>query len=167
MNRLRLAPYFLLVSVFLVNGCSQSPQPQPPPPPQPPPEFTPTTFFDWCNKEHFGTKSPTNAFAFNTFKTPVFVKGSIWTPSKTEHEAQDLLKNTIAAIREKAEEKGCEILTTNDSPASSNVATLKYRSGPNKGTLEAQYELRDTPEGGKIVKAYWINFNLIEELDSK
>jgi hypothetical protein len=157
MTHLRLAPCFLLVSVILVNGCST----------QPSSTFTPTTFFVWCNKEHFGTKSPTNTFVVNKTYASVFVNGTIWIPSKTEQEAQEYLKKTFAAIREKAVEKGCEILGTNESPASPNADTLKYRSGPNKGTLEAKYELRDTPEAGKVVKAYWIDFHLTEELDSK
>jgi hypothetical protein len=157
MNHLRLAPCFLLVSVILASGCST----------QPSPTFTPTTFFNWCVKEHFGTKSPTNTFVFNTSGATGFVNGMIWIPSKTEQEAQVYLKKTFAAIREKAGEQGCEIFGTNESPASLNADTLKYRSGPNKGTLEAKYELRDTPEAGRIVKAYWITFHLTEELDSK
>ena len=154
-----------LLFALLASGCST--KSSPPPPESSPPESSPTAFFDWCRSEGFGVKSPTNAAFHNSGNASSgqlgLIKYSAWIPSKTEQEAQEFLVSTFKALRKQAEEAGCEP-ERDVEPLPGKGLALKYRRGGVQGTLDGQYELRDTPDGGKITKAYWVNLNLVEEV---
>jgi hypothetical protein len=153
----------LAVLGILVIGCSKTPASAPPSAPP----YTPSAFSAWCHSQHFGIKSPLNASFYRNENNSGFVQAGVWIPSKTEQEAKEFLDSTFADLGKKAVENGCELLSTDDKPPSDGAATLKYRTGRITGTLKGHYELRDTPDRGQILKQYWIDFHLIEELDSK
>ena len=128
------------------------------------PNTAPSTFFDWCQKEKFGTKFTSNVMI--TARNPNipsgelgFVKYRAWTPCKTAPEARKFLDTTFAELRGKAEEKGCKWLGTE--PHGTGLS-LKYRIGHNDGALVGRCVLDDSQEMGKTVKAYFVELKLTE-----
>ena len=92
-----------------------------------------------------------------------FAEHRAWTPCKTEAEVRKLLDATAAELRRVAEEKGVTLQGSDDLPGPPGSGfVLKYRSGPNHGTLEGTYELGDTQTDGKTVKAYFVRLKLTE-----
>jgi hypothetical protein len=163
MNRGRVSSAILLavvVSGLLGGGCSS------PPPSQP--NTSPSAFFQWCVDEKFGVKSPEGASITRAGqKAPSgeigFAEYRAWTPCKTDEEARKFLGATAAELQHVAKERGMTVQGGDPSPdPPGSQFVLRYRSGPNHGTLEGKYELGDTKTDGKAVKAYFVRLRLTE-----
>ncbi len=147
----------LLLCGILTSGCSKRPPPDKP-------STAPTAFFDWCQSEKFGVKSPQTTM-INNKATNVssgelgFVKYRAWTPCKTDQEARKFLDTTFAELRHKAEEKGCECQAAE--PHGTGLS-LKYRSGRVNGALVGRCVLGDNLPGAETAKAYFVELKLTE-----
>jgi hypothetical protein len=159
---------FLIIAVVIAGsplggaGCSR--------PTPPPPNTQPTAFFDWCYANHFGVKSPQRTGLRNATKNVAsgqigLTEQMAWTPCKTEPEARKFLEDTIAELRRVATEHGLTVEAGDDAPNPQGYRVLlRYRSGPNVGTLEGKFSLNDTEEDGKTVKAYFVYHKLTETI---
>jgi hypothetical protein len=84
-----------------------------------------------------------------------------WNACMTDEEcARKLYQAIIKKLRRVAEEKG--IVLQGKDGLDDKAFTWSYRKGPNDGTLEGKYELNDTQEMGKDVKAYFFTLKLRE-----
>jgi hypothetical protein len=155
-NRWGSVPALLLCGI-LASGCSR---------PLPPdkPNAAPSAFFDCCQNEKFGVRSPQEIMVHsrptNVSSGEVgFLKYRAWTSCKTDQEARKFLDATFAALRHKAEEKGCQCQGTE--PQATGLS-LKYRCGHNDGALVGRCVLSDTQDAGKTGGAYFAELKLTE-----
>jgi hypothetical protein len=166
----RISVCLMILIVSVAPGCKKPL----------PPDTRPTAFFDWCAAaDKFGVKSPEGVGTNNSTKNilsgeigvvqyrgilaePV-VQGKVvigWRNCKTDEEAGQHFHAIAKELRRVAEEKGIT-LEGKDDPKASEIV-LKYRSGQNDGTLEGKYELGDTKDAGKDVKAWMVELKLRE-----
>jgi len=152
-----------VTAVLLVGaGCGKAP-PAPAAPPDAPP---PTAFFAWCQQHQFGVDSPqTNQVAAGAKNLPGAPVGDVeveaWTRCATAAEAEAYVAGVERDLRRAAQERG--VRTDAAAPAGPGGGfTIQYRAGRLRGTLTRAMELRDSKEGGKTVKRYFVRLNLTE-----
>lgn len=150
----------VLVCGVLPNGCSQgSPSAASKHTITPAPsKYIPSTFSEWCRKESFGLDSPEKPIVSNPVSSYGFVELTISMPVKTDQEAAAYLAKTVATLRQKAEEEGCEYLGRDEYPSEQ----MTYRTRQNVFTLHVTYKRGDTKDIEKVTKAYWMTLRVDE-----
>lgn len=159
----------LLASGISSTGCGTKPPPNEV-------KIPPSEFFEWCAKEKFGVKSP-EATSFRRSGDRIgqgeigYTEYRAWIPSKTEEEARKELASAVAELRRVAAEMKVDVRDADDSADPTRGALpdpqpreklLRYRIGKNQGELSANYELGETKQGDKTVKAYYLKLKLTE-----
>jgi len=161
----------LSLGFLLAAGCNKPP----------PPNTAPTAFFDSCVAEKFSVKSPQQGFVAHSLRNiasgelgsaeysgilanPVLDDKGLqigWKACMTNEEcARKLYQAIIKEPRRAAEDKG--ITLQGKEGHDDKAFTWTYRKGSNDGTLEGKYELSDTMEMSKDVKAYFLKLKLRE-----
>ena len=164
MNASHVRLQFLVVAavVLVEAGCGKAP-PSAPPPDVPPP----TAFFEWCQQNQFGVKSPeSEEIRPRTSNVPGAPIGDFeleaWTKCKTATEAEAYLDGVERDLRRAAQERG--IQPDAAAPAGPNGGfKFEYRAGRIRGTLTGAMELRKSKEGAReTVTRYFVRLNLKE-----